>query len=83
VCYEIAPSPKFSDFDLVRTVRYERSRSECWKNYEAYTPYMLNNFCEVVGQTRGVFRTSEIAPRLQNLEIAAEKSLRSRSIDHK
>jgi len=42
---------------------------------------MLNNFCEVVVQTRGVFRSSEIASRLRNLEIAAEKSLRSRSID--
>ena len=40
---------------------------------------MLNNFSEAAVQTRGVFRTSEIASRLRNLEIATEKSLRSRS----
>ena len=41
-----------------------RFRARRRKNYEAYTPYMLNNF---------------IRWRSQNLEIAAEKSLRSRS----
>jgi len=35
---------------------------------------MLNNFFEVVVQTRGVFRSSEIASRLRNLEIAAENN---------
>ena len=51
-------------------IRYFQISSECWKNYEAYTVYMLNNFYKVAGQTRGVFRTSEIASRLRNLEIA-------------
>ncbi|MEK9194773.1 MAG: hypothetical protein AAB975_00200 [Patescibacteria group bacterium] len=40
------------------------------KNYEAYTAYTLNNVYEVAVQTRGVFRSNEIALRLRNLKIA-------------
>ena len=31
-----------------------RFRARRRKNYEAYTAYMLSNFCKAVGQTRGV-----------------------------